>query len=45
MDEIMNEGEGVLILLCDGIEHSIILYEVKLAAFLLDEETSHEIIT
>jgi hypothetical protein len=33
-----NEGERVLILLCDGIKSSIVLDKAKLAILLLDEE-------
>jgi hypothetical protein len=38
MDEIVNEGEGVLILSRDGIECSIVLDEAELAILHLDEE-------
>jgi hypothetical protein len=36
IDEIINEGEGVLIFSCDGIECSIVLYEVELTILLLN---------
>jgi hypothetical protein len=36
MDEIINEGEGVLIFSCDGIECSIVLDEAELTILLLD---------
>jgi hypothetical protein len=38
MDEIIDEGEGVLIFLCDGIECLIVLDKVELTILLLDEE-------
>jgi hypothetical protein len=38
MDEIVDEGEGVSIFLCDGIECSIVLDEAELTILLLDEK-------
>jgi hypothetical protein len=38
MDEIVDEGEGVSILLHDGVECSIVLDKVELTILLLDEE-------
>jgi hypothetical protein len=38
MDEIIDEGEGVLIFLHDNIECSIVLDKAKLTILLLDKE-------
>jgi hypothetical protein len=38
MDEIVDEGKGVSIFSCDGVECSIVLDEVELTILLLDEE-------
>jgi hypothetical protein len=38
MYEIINEGEGVLILACDGVECSTVPDEIELAILCLDEE-------
>jgi hypothetical protein len=38
MDEIVDEGEGVSIFSCDGVECSIVLDEAELTILLLDEE-------
>jgi hypothetical protein len=38
MDWIIDEGERILILSCDGIKSSIVLDEAELTILLLDEE-------
>jgi hypothetical protein len=38
MDKVVDEGEQILILPGDGIQSSVVLYEVKLSIFLLDKE-------
>src|SRR3981189_2880864 len=38
VDEVVNEGEGIAILLGDQVERAIVLYEAKLSVLLLDEE-------
>jgi hypothetical protein len=38
MDKVVNEGEQVPILPGDSIQSSVVLDEVKLSIFLLDEE-------
>jgi hypothetical protein len=38
MDEIVNEEEGVLIFLRDGVECSIVLDKAKLTILLLDKK-------
>jgi hypothetical protein len=38
MDKVVDEGERILILPGDGIQSSVVLDEVKLSIFLLDEE-------
>jgi hypothetical protein len=38
MDEIVDEGKGVPIFSCDGVECSIVLDKAELTILLLDEE-------
>ena len=38
MDEVINDQKRISILLSDGIEHAIVLYESKLAILFLYEE-------
>jgi hypothetical protein len=38
IDEIINEGEGVSVFSCDGIECSIVLDKAELTILLLDEK-------
>jgi hypothetical protein len=38
MDEIVDEGEGVLIFSCDGIEYLIVLDEAELTILLFDKK-------
>jgi hypothetical protein len=38
INKVVDEGEQVLILPGDGIQSSVVLDEVKLSIFLLDEE-------
>jgi hypothetical protein len=38
VDEFRDEGWGVLIFDCEGVQRSVVLYEVKSAILLLDKE-------
>jgi hypothetical protein len=38
MNHIIDEGQWVAVLSCDGIERAVVLDEAKCAAFLFDEE-------
>ena len=38
MDKVIDNWKGALIFVGDGIEHTIVLYEMKLAVLFLHEE-------